>query len=340
MTQLVEEIDGESLNDLSETSKHFLSDSEMENGSHRVFDFAMEILDALTLSEKQDIVFEKLKLAPNLKVAVGPCSGNLKMDFTIFTMHTKTTLWWSEQKLWRPNRRGKIKNVLSNTDVMEAGTNERINKKWNFYKLTGCEAVLPEPLSKNHSVNCLTYEENRGKPYNDNLCTITAVTLHLFGHEGLEKETPKTLTLFLQKIGWTNPASLQGVCTNDVPILKTFVKWTSCCTTKTLLKEQRLESLPAGMLASIRILFNLCDTTVTFVMSLISMYFLDLTAAHRVIHHSTKFWASPNHLQWITQNCVLEERVSASWNAVWQTWLVWYPLNRQKLFSNMVIFDS
>ena len=64
----------------------------MENGSHRVFDFAMEILDALTLSQKQDTVFEKLKFAANLKVAVGPCSRILKMDFIVFTMHTKTTL--------------------------------------------------------------------------------------------------------------------------------------------------------------------------------------------------------------------------------------------------------
>ena len=103
--------------------------------------------------------------------------------------------------MWQPNRRGKKKNTLSNTDVMEAGRNERPNKKWNFYKLTGCEAVFPQPLTKNHTVNCLTYEESTGKPYNDNLCTITAVTLHLYGNEGLEIETPKTLTPFLEKIG-------------------------------------------------------------------------------------------------------------------------------------------
>ena len=35
----------------------------------------------------------------------------------------------------------------------------------------GCrDAVLPDPLLKNHSVNCLTFEQNTRQPYNDNLC--------------------------------------------------------------------------------------------------------------------------------------------------------------------------
>ena len=54
----------------------------------------------------------------------------------------------------------------------------------------GCkDAVLSETLLKNHTVNCLTFEKNTRKPYNDNLCFFRAVALHLFGNERLEEET-------------------------------------------------------------------------------------------------------------------------------------------------------
>ena len=57
----------------------------------------------------------------------------------------------------------KINNVLSNTDVIEACTKKRANRKWKFYKLSndtifavlftevpvGCkDAILPESLTK------------------------------------------------------------------------------------------------------------------------------------------------------------------------------------------------
>ena len=78
-----------------------------------------------------------------------------------------------------------IKNVLSNTILIEACTKERAKTKSIFHKLTKVNvfaallskdpmvykhAVLPEPLTKNHTVNCLTNDENTRKPYNDNLC--------------------------------------------------------------------------------------------------------------------------------------------------------------------------
>ena len=43
----------------------------MENGRHQVFNFGMDILEANTLSQKLDTVFEKLKCAEKLKVAFG-----------------------------------------------------------------------------------------------------------------------------------------------------------------------------------------------------------------------------------------------------------------------------
>ena len=79
-----------------------------------------------------------------------------------------------------------------------------MNTKWRFYRLTnltvlaalledvpiGCKnAVLPEPLLKSHTINCLTFEENSGQPYNDNLCLFRALALHLHGTQRLEEET-------------------------------------------------------------------------------------------------------------------------------------------------------
>ena len=77
---------------------------------------------------------------------------------------------------------------------------------------------------KNRIVNCLLYEENTRKPYNDNLCLIRALALHLHGNGGLEEKTSEMFTLFLGKIGETNPASFQDVCMNDIPIVEDLVQ--------------------------------------------------------------------------------------------------------------------
>ena len=78
-------------------------------------------------------------------------------------------------------------------------------------------AILPESLLKNHIVNCLFFEKNTRKPYNDNLCLFRAVALHLFVDGRLEEESSKLFNLFL--INCTNPdtSKLQGVCIDHIP---------------------------------------------------------------------------------------------------------------------------
>ena len=83
----------------------------------------------------------------------------------------------------------KMKNLPSNTYVLESCTRERANTKWKFYKLTnvaifaaffkevlmGCKnTVLPEPPLKNHFIKCFTYEDNTRKPWSD------TVTIYVF----------------------------------------------------------------------------------------------------------------------------------------------------------------
>ena len=132
----------------------------------------------------------------------------------------------------------KLKEILKKTDVIESCTKERSNTKRRFFKLTtftifavllrdipmGCkDAILPESLLKNDTVNCLTFEKNTRKPYNDNLCLFRALALHLHGNERLEEETSKLVNLFLLNSTNLDPANLQGFCKDDTPPVEDIV---------------------------------------------------------------------------------------------------------------------
>ena len=54
-----------------ETCKHFLVDSEMENGRHKVYNFAMDRLDLKYLLAKIDAMLDRLKCATNMNLAFG-----------------------------------------------------------------------------------------------------------------------------------------------------------------------------------------------------------------------------------------------------------------------------
>ena len=71
----------------------------------------------------------------------------------------------------------------------------------------GCkDTLVPEPLLKNHIVNCLTYEKNTLQPYNDNLCLFRALPLHLHGNKKMEEETSKIFNLFLKNSEERDPS--------------------------------------------------------------------------------------------------------------------------------------
>ena len=126
VTQLVGEIDNECFKEELETCKHFLVDSRMENGRHRVFNVAMEILYANTLSQELDTMFEKLKCAANLNIVFGFVLNNVE-DGTCryYYAHEKNTLMKRSKLVMTKYVLVKMKNVLSITDVIEACTNER-----------------------------------------------------------------------------------------------------------------------------------------------------------------------------------------------------------------------
>ena len=110
-----------------------------------------------------------------------------------------------------------------------------MNTKWRFYKLTnltvfaallkyvpmGCKyAVLPEPLPKNHTINCLTFEKTTKQSYTDNLCQFRALALHLHGTQRLEEETSRIFSLFINKMDGLSTDQFRGDHMNDIPFVE------------------------------------------------------------------------------------------------------------------------
>ena len=83
-----------------------------------------------------------------------------------------------------------------------------------------CNAVLSEPLLKNHTINCLTFEENTRQTYNDNLSLFRALALHLHGTQRLEEKNSKLFNLFMNKMSGLSPNQFQGVHMNDITTLE------------------------------------------------------------------------------------------------------------------------
>ena len=183
-----------------------------------------------------DRVLDKLKCVAKLNLALGFILRNIEDGkFRYFYFHENNTPLEQSKLVSNKDDMAKLKEVLKKTDVIESCTKERSNTKWRFFKLTsltifaallkdipmGCkDVVLPEPLLKNHTVNCLTYEQNTKKPYTDNLCLFRALALHLHGNDRLEEETSKLLNLFLVNSTNPDPSKFQGVCIDDIPYVE------------------------------------------------------------------------------------------------------------------------
>ena len=175
-----EKKDGEKLKEEHSACQPFLVDTEMENGRHKVFNFQMSKLDTKIINEKLEEVFNKLDSAAKINIA--------------------------------------LRFVLQNTETGEYryfDAHERQNTKWRFKLIInvtifaallknipmGCQdSVLPKPLLKNPSVNCLLSHKDK-KPYKDHLCLFRALEMYLNGHKDLISHTFRNFTEFILKYG-------------------------------------------------------------------------------------------------------------------------------------------
>ena len=233
MDDIVGDVDDQSLREELESCKHFLSDTEMENGRHRVFNFAMSSFDNSLLKDKLDYVFKELKCAAKVDIAFVFVLKNIEDGMCrYFYAHENNTFMEKSKLVCTPVDIVNLKEKIQKKDIIDLCTRERANTKWKFYKLTnvaifaallkdipmGCkDTVLPEPLLKNHNVNCLNFEKNTRQPYNGNLCLFRALALHLFVNEKLEEETSKIFNLFVNNSEESDVSKFQGVQLNDIP---------------------------------------------------------------------------------------------------------------------------
>ena len=236
---IVGDVDDRRLREELQSCRHFLVDSEIQKGRHSVFNFAVNNLTAQVFEEKLDRVLDKLKCVAKLNLALGFVLKNIEDGkFRYFYAHENNTLLERSKLVSNKNDMAKLKEILKKTDVIESCTKESINTKWRFLKLTnltifvallrdipmGCkDAVLPESLLKNHTVSCLTYEQNTKKPYKDNLCLFRELALHLHGNERLEEETSKLFNLLLVNSTNPDPSKFQGVCMDDITSVEDIV---------------------------------------------------------------------------------------------------------------------
>ena len=111
-------------------------------------------------------------------------------------------------------------------------TTKRTNTKLRCYKLTnltvftalfedvlvGCtDAVLPNTLLRNQTVNVLKSEENTRQLYDDNLRLLRSLVLQLRGSRKLLQQTPKMFTIFISRDDGCKPNQFEGVDLKDLP---------------------------------------------------------------------------------------------------------------------------
>ena len=208
-------------------------DSELERVRHKVFNYAVETLNETIVNEKLDQFFNNLKCAAKVNLVLGLILKNMEDGgFRYFYAHENNNLLERPKLLCTHDDMAKLKDFLNKTDVKESCSRERMNTKWRFYKLTNltvfaallndvpiwCKnAVLPEPLLKNHTFHCLTFEQNTKQPYNGNLCLFRALALHMHGIQQLEEEASKIFNFFINKMDGLSADQFRGVHMNDIP---------------------------------------------------------------------------------------------------------------------------
>ena len=90
---IVGDVDDQRSREELESCKHFLTDTEMENGRHRVFNFAMSSFDISLLNDKLDYVFKELKCAAKVNLAFGFVLKNIEDGMCrYFYAHEKNTI--------------------------------------------------------------------------------------------------------------------------------------------------------------------------------------------------------------------------------------------------------
>ena len=96
---IVGDVDDQSLREELESCKHFLTDTEMKNGRHRVFNFAMSSFDMILLNDKLDYVFKELKCGAKVNLAFGFVLKNVEGGSSRYSYAHETNTVMERSKL-------------------------------------------------------------------------------------------------------------------------------------------------------------------------------------------------------------------------------------------------
>ena len=128
-----EDVVDQSLREELESCKHFLSDTEMENGRHRVFNFAMSFFDISLLNDKLDYVFKELNCAAKVNIAFGFVLKNIEDGMCrYFYAHENNTIMEKSELVCTPDDIVNLKEKIQKLDIIDLCTRERANTKWKF----------------------------------------------------------------------------------------------------------------------------------------------------------------------------------------------------------------
>ena len=113
--------------------QHFLVDSEVETGRHKVFNYAGETLNETIVTEKLDHFFNNLKCAAKVNLAFGFILKNIEDGgFRYFYAHEDNTLLYRSKFVCTHDDLANLKKLLNQTDVIESCIREKMNTNWRF----------------------------------------------------------------------------------------------------------------------------------------------------------------------------------------------------------------
>ena len=99
--------------------QHFLVDSELEKGRHRVLNFAMSTFDNSLIFKKLDLVFNGLKCAAKVNLAFGFVLKNFEDgSCRFFYTHENNTLMERSKLVCTPDDIINLKEKLQKVDIV------------------------------------------------------------------------------------------------------------------------------------------------------------------------------------------------------------------------------
>ena len=134
---VVGDVDDQSLIEELESCKYFLTDTDMENGRHRVFNFATSSFDIPLVNDKLAYVFKELNRVGKVNLAFrfvlnifedGMCS--------YFYAHENSTIMERSKLKCTQADLTNLKDRMQKTDIVDICTQDRAKAKWKFHKLT------------------------------------------------------------------------------------------------------------------------------------------------------------------------------------------------------------